>query len=57
MEQRHNDKLKDIYGIVKIASIKHPITNTVYIWLGAVNKWRYIMAKDTAAEGARPKTE
>jgi len=50
-------EIMDIFGIVKIASIKHPITNTVYIWLGAKSKWRYIMAKDTAAEGSRPKTE
>jgi len=39
-------EIVDLYGIVKMASITHPITNTRYFWLGAVNKWRYIMAKD-----------
>ena len=51
------NSLKDVWGIVKIASIRHPITNTAYFWLGAVNKWRYIMAKDFPTESNRPKTD
>ncbi len=37
---------KDLLGLVKIASINNSITQTSYYFLGAVNKWRYIMAKD-----------
>ncbi len=46
---------KDLGGIVKIASICHPLTKTSYFWLGAVHKWRYILAKDMPDE--RSKTE
>ena len=37
---------KDLLGLIKIASINNSITQTSYYFLGAVNKWRYIMAKD-----------
>ena len=37
---------KDLLGLVKLASINNSITKTSYYFLGAVNKWRYIMAKD-----------
>ena len=37
---------KDLLGLVKLASINNSITKTSYYFLGAVDKWRYIMAKD-----------
>jgi hypothetical protein len=49
-------EIVDIYGIVKLASIQHPVTNITYFWLGAVNKWRYVMAKDFT-NAQRPKTD
>jgi len=48
--------MKDIWGIIKVAYIRHPITKTAYFWLGAVNKWRYMMAKDFP-QGENSKTE
>lgn len=50
------EEMVDIYGLVKVASIQHPITNTTYFWLGAVNKWRYVMARD-ASGAAHVKVE
>ncbi|KAL7552245.1 hypothetical protein ACHAWF_015473 [Thalassiosira exigua] len=51
-------EIMDIMGIVKVASIQHPLTKTAYFWLGAVNKWRYVMAKDfPEGEGGHTKTE
>ncbi|KAL7500325.1 hypothetical protein ACHAWT_010491 [Skeletonema menzelii] len=41
-----NVEIIDLLGLVKIASINNSITQTSYYFLGAVNKWRYIMAKD-----------
>lgn len=49
-------EIMDIWGIIKVASIQHPITKTAYFWLGAVNKWRFIMAKDLP-KGEHSKTE
>jgi hypothetical protein len=46
-------EIMDIGGVLKIASIQHPITRTVFYWLGAVNKWRYITAKDFRAEHSK----
>ena len=41
-----NVEIIDLMGLAKIASINNSITQTSYFFLGAVNKWRYIMAKD-----------
>ncbi|KAK1737548.1 hypothetical protein QTG54_011834 [Skeletonema marinoi] len=41
-----NVEIIDLLGLVKLASINNSITKTSYYFLGAVNKWRYIMAKD-----------
>jgi len=49
-------EIMDLYGIVKVASIQHPMTKTAYFWLGAVNKWRFVMAKDFP-EGEHSKKE
>ncbi|KAL9188015.1 hypothetical protein ACHAXT_006393 [Thalassiosira profunda] len=49
-------EILDLYGFIKVASIQHPITKTAYFWLGAVNKWRYVMAKDIP-QGDRPKMD
>jgi len=50
-------EITEFLGIVKVASIQHPITKTWYFWLGAVNKWRYIMAKDFPEGEQRPKAD
>eukprot|EP00580_Thalassiosira_gravida_P016651 CAMPEP_0201666904 /NCGR_PEP_ID=MMETSP0494-20130426/10614_1 /ASSEMBLY_ACC=CAM_ASM_000839 /TAXON_ID=420259 /ORGANISM="Thalassiosira gravida, Strain GMp14c1" /LENGTH=170 /DNA_ID=CAMNT_0048146463 /DNA_START=27 /DNA_END=539 /DNA_ORIENTATION=+ len=49
-------EIMDLYGLVKVASIQHPMTKTAYFWLGAVNKWRFVMAKDFP-EGEHSKKE
>jgi len=41
-----NVEIIDLLGLVKLASINNSITKTSYYFLGAVDKWRYIMAKD-----------
>jgi hypothetical protein len=46
-------EIMDIGGVFKIASIRHPITKTAFFWLGAVHKWRYIMAKDFPTEHSK----
>ncbi len=37
---------QDIIGLVKIAVIRNTAAKTDYYWLGAVNRWRYIMARN-----------
>ena len=41
-----NVEIIDLLGLVKFASINNSFTQTSYFFLGAVNKWRYIMSKD-----------
>jgi hypothetical protein len=43
-------EIMDLGGIIKIATIQHPVTKTAYIWLGAMHKWRFIMAKEFPVE-------
>ena len=43
-------EMMEVGGVFKIASIQHPVTRTVYFWLGAMHKWRYIMAKEYPVE-------
>jgi len=40
----------DIIGLVKIAVIRNTAAKTDYYWLGAVNRWRYIMARNVPGE-------
>jgi hypothetical protein len=37
---------QDLMGLVKVAAIMSQSTNKYYYWLGAVNKWRYLLARD-----------
>ncbi|KAL3809673.1 hypothetical protein ACHAXA_004224 [Cyclostephanos tholiformis] len=46
-------EILDVGGVFKIASVQHPITKTVFFWLGAVNKWRYITANDFPAQHSK----
>lgn len=49
----NNDTLpidQDILGLIKVASVNDPITKTSYFWLGAISKWRYVMARDIPSE-------
>ena len=43
-------EIMDVGGMVKIATIQHPVTRTSYFWLGAMHKWRYIMARESPIE-------
>ncbi|KAL3761956.1 hypothetical protein ACHAWU_010133 [Discostella pseudostelligera] len=46
-------EIMDLGGIVKIATICHPVTKTSYFWLGAVHKWRYVLARDLPAQHSK----
>ena len=45
-----------MYGLVTVASIEHPLTKTTYFWLGAVHKWRFVLARGPPG-GAHAKAE
>lgn len=38
-------EMLNVGGVFKIASIQDPFTKKVYFWLGAIHKWRFIVAK------------
>eukprot|EP00804_Cyclotella_cryptica_P010546 CCRYP_016321-RA/>CCRYP_016321-RA protein AED:0.44 eAED:0.44 QI:185/1/1/1/1/1/3/421/180 len=46
-------EIVDLMGLLKIASILSPTSNKYYYWLGAVNKWRYLMTRDVPVQESK----